>query len=206
MGGMIGARDPTGGRRGARTGAACCSSGAATGATAGSTAAGAPAACISSSSCRDAAASAGSGAAGSASPISSCSGSSCPAPSGGAEAEMCPDEERHVLVDRAGVGLLLGYAEPGQEIENHAWFHLELPRQLIDSDFLHRERTNYSSPNSRQPVLHHRGLLGGFASPRRMSHSRRSMFGHSNTRPDGSYLLSYQIPLRRPLLPMKGRV
>jgi hypothetical protein len=45
---------------------------------------------------------------------------------------------RHVVVDRAGVGLLVCYAEFGKFVEDLMRLHLELPRQLVDPNLSHR--------------------------------------------------------------------
>jgi hypothetical protein len=45
---------------------------------------------------------------------------------------------RHRLVNGAGMGLLLGYAELGQHLEDAVGGNLKLPRQLIDSDLVHK--------------------------------------------------------------------
>jgi len=69
------------------------------------------------------------------------------------EAKLAPDLQSDVLVDRAGVGLLLGDAEPRQEVEYRMWLYFELPRQLINSDFLHRKRTTKLSPVTRRKAV-----------------------------------------------------
>lgn len=46
--------------------------------------------------------------------------------------------ERHVLVDRAGVCLLLAHPEFGEKVENDTGLHFQFPRQLVYPDFLHR--------------------------------------------------------------------
>ena len=43
-----------------------------------------------------------------------------------------------IFIDRAGVRLLLLHAQFGQHFDNHARFDFKFPRQLVDSDFLHR--------------------------------------------------------------------
>ena len=60
---------------------------------------------------------------------------------GAVEAKLPANLQRDVLVDRAGVGFLLGHAEPREEVEYRMRLNFELARQLIDSDFLHRKRT-----------------------------------------------------------------
>ena len=49
------------------------------------------------------------------------------------------DDDRDVLVDRARVRLFLLDAKLGQHIEDYVRLYLELPSQLIDSDFAHIE-------------------------------------------------------------------
>jgi hypothetical protein len=49
-----------------------------------------------------------------------------------------PQYNGNVLIDRAGMRFLLLHAQFGQQIENNAGLHFKLPRQLVDSDFLHR--------------------------------------------------------------------
>jgi hypothetical protein len=46
--------------------------------------------------------------------------------------------ECDVLVNRAGMRLFLLHAQARQHVEDDARFHFKLPRQLINSDFLHR--------------------------------------------------------------------
>jgi hypothetical protein len=46
--------------------------------------------------------------------------------------------ERHILVDRTGVRLLLLHAQFRQHVDNDAWLYFKLTSQLIDPDFLHR--------------------------------------------------------------------
>jgi hypothetical protein len=50
---------------------------------------------------------------------------------------MTPDLVGDVLVDRAGMGLLLGYAELRQQRQDRAVRLLTFARQLVDPDFLH---------------------------------------------------------------------
>jgi hypothetical protein len=49
-----------------------------------------------------------------------------------------PQIDRDVFVDRAGVGLLFSYTQPGEPIEDFVCFDLKLPRQLINTDFVHK--------------------------------------------------------------------
>lgn len=44
----------------------------------------------------------------------------------------------NVFIDRAGVRLFLVHAHFGQQVEYDARFHFKFPRQLVDSDLLHR--------------------------------------------------------------------
>jgi len=48
-----------------------------------------------------------------------------------------PDLQRHVVVERAGVRLLVGDAQLGQRLKNHVGFYFELAGQLIDANFTH---------------------------------------------------------------------
>jgi hypothetical protein len=41
------------------------------------------------------------------------------------------------FIDRAGVGFLFSDAQPGEHVEDHVRFHLELARQLVNSNFDH---------------------------------------------------------------------
>ena len=41
------------------------------------------------------------------------------------------------FIDRAGVGFLFSDAQPGEHVEDHVRFYLELARQLINSNFDH---------------------------------------------------------------------
>ena len=45
---------------------------------------------------------------------------------------------RHGLINRAGMGLLLGDAELGQHVNNGMRGDLKLPGELIDSNFTHK--------------------------------------------------------------------
>lgn len=47
------------------------------------------------------------------------------------------DLERHVIVERAGMGLLVGDAQFRQNVENDAGLDLKLAGQLVDADFTH---------------------------------------------------------------------
>ena len=53
--------------------------------------------------------------------------------------------ECDVFIDRAGMRFFLLHAQFGQQIDNYARFHLKLPRQLVDSDFLHRRDCSVNS-------------------------------------------------------------
>jgi hypothetical protein len=46
--------------------------------------------------------------------------------------------ERDIFIYRAGVRSLLLHAQFGQHFDDHSGFYFKLPRQLVDSDFLHR--------------------------------------------------------------------
>jgi hypothetical protein len=52
-------------------------------------------------------------------------------------AEVSANQIRRVFVQRAGVGLLLGHAQLGEQVENALRLYLELSRQLINPDFAH---------------------------------------------------------------------
>jgi hypothetical protein len=55
------------------------------------------------------------------------------------QAEPPLNSDCHVLVDRAGVGLLFLNAKLGQQLENLVRLDFQLPRQLVDPDLqLHR--------------------------------------------------------------------
>jgi hypothetical protein len=51
--------------------------------------------------------------------------------------EALPHQLCNRLVDRAGVRLLFGDADFGQHFYNHVRWNLQLPRQLVDTDFAH---------------------------------------------------------------------
>jgi hypothetical protein len=55
----------------------------------------------------------------------------------GNRAEMPPDPFRDILVDRAGMRLLLGNTELRQDCDNRAVRLLAFSRQLVNPDFLH---------------------------------------------------------------------
>lgn len=55
--------------------------------------------------------------------------------------EDTPQFDRDVLVDRAGVGFLFCYAQPRETVNNFVRFDLQLPSQLINSDFVHINET-----------------------------------------------------------------
>jgi hypothetical protein len=59
--------------------------------------------------------------------------------------QVTAQRERDVFIDRAGMRFLLLHAQFGQQIDNDARFHLKLPRQLVDSDFLHRRDCSVNS-------------------------------------------------------------
>jgi hypothetical protein len=48
------------------------------------------------------------------------------------------DDFRHRLIDGAGVGLLLADSELGQHVDNGMGGDLQLPCELIDSNFAHK--------------------------------------------------------------------
>jgi hypothetical protein len=63
-----------------------------------------------------------------------------PGPNGGVliESEVLADEDRHILVDRAGMRLFFLDAKAGQQVKNLTRLDLQFPRQLIDANFLHK--------------------------------------------------------------------
>jgi hypothetical protein len=48
--------------------------------------------------------------------------------------------QRHVFIDGTRMGLLLGDAELGEQVEDRPRLDLQLPSELVDSDFLHTWR------------------------------------------------------------------
>jgi hypothetical protein len=46
--------------------------------------------------------------------------------------------ERDIFIYGTGVRFLLLHAQTGQHFDDHAGFYFKLPRQLVDSDLLHR--------------------------------------------------------------------
>jgi hypothetical protein len=53
---------------------------------------------------------------------------------------MTPKLERRVFVDGAGVRLLFGNAQFGEQLQNFVSFDFQLPRQLVNANLLHRKR------------------------------------------------------------------
>jgi hypothetical protein len=53
--------------------------------------------------------------------------------------------QRDIFVNRTGMRFFLLHAQFRQQVENDARFYFELPRQLVNSDFLHR-RNCYLTP------------------------------------------------------------
>jgi hypothetical protein len=51
---------------------------------------------------------------------------------------MPPQPVGDLVVNRTGVGSLLGDAELGQQLKKPVRLHLEFPRQLVDSDLTHK--------------------------------------------------------------------
>jgi len=51
--------------------------------------------------------------------------------------EMFPDELGDIVVQRAGMGFLLGHSQFGEHVENSLRLYLKLPRQLVDAGFSH---------------------------------------------------------------------
>jgi hypothetical protein len=62
------------------------------------------------------------------------------APHGSASATLhpLPDYFRHRLINRAGVGFLLGDTELGQHVDDGVRGDFQLPGELIDSNFTHK--------------------------------------------------------------------
>lgn len=56
-------------------------------------------------------------------------------------AEEPPQFDGDVFVDRAGMGLLLGYAQLGELVQNLVRFDFQLPSQLINTNLVHRYKT-----------------------------------------------------------------
>jgi hypothetical protein len=51
--------------------------------------------------------------------------------------EVLPDEFGNVVVQRAGMGFLLGHSQLREQVENSLRLYLKLPRQLVDAGFSH---------------------------------------------------------------------
>jgi len=64
------------------------------------------------------------------------------------DAEVLLDVLSNVLVNRAGVSLLLGHTELRQQFEYLVGFNFQLPRQLVDSNLLHIENCQASRTDS----------------------------------------------------------
>ena len=56
-------------------------------------------------------------------------------------AEEPPQFDGDVFVDRAGMGLLLGYAQLGELVQNLVRFDFQLPSQLINANLVHKYKT-----------------------------------------------------------------
>ena len=56
---------------------------------------------------------------------------------GAIHSEVLPDQIGYVIVQRTGMGFLLGHSQLGEQVENPLRFYLELPRQLVDAGFSH---------------------------------------------------------------------
>jgi hypothetical protein len=50
---------------------------------------------------------------------------------------MAANQERLVVLERTRMGLLVGDAEIGQEVDDHAWLYFQLAGQLINANFAH---------------------------------------------------------------------
>jgi hypothetical protein len=55
----------------------------------------------------------------------------------GGKTEVHAEFVRHILIDRAGMGLLLTDPKLGERFQNQVRLDLQLPSQLINSNFLH---------------------------------------------------------------------
>jgi hypothetical protein len=53
--------------------------------------------------------------------------------------------QRNLVVQRAGVGLLVRHSELGQQLQEDVRFYFELASQLIDANFTHRGRPSRTS-------------------------------------------------------------
>ena len=58
-----------------------------------------------------------------------------------ASAQSSAHFERDVVVERTRVGLLIGHAQLGQQLEDHVRLNLQLASKLIYTDFTHTVRT-----------------------------------------------------------------
>src|ERR1039457_4823329 len=56
-------------------------------------------------------------------------------------AEQPPQFDGDIFVDRAGVGLLFGYAQLRQPVQDLVRLNLELPSQLVNTNLVHRYKT-----------------------------------------------------------------
>jgi len=52
--------------------------------------------------------------------------------------ESRANAEHHIIVERAGVGFLIGDAEVREQFQDPAGFYFQFPGQLINSDLTHR--------------------------------------------------------------------
>ena len=53
--------------------------------------------------------------------------------------------QRNLVVQRAGVGLLVRHSKLGQQLQEDVRFYFELASQLIDANFAHRGRPSRTS-------------------------------------------------------------
>jgi len=65
--------------------------------------------------------------------------------------EMFPDEFGNVIVQRAGMGFLLGHAQFGEQVENPLRLYLKLPRQFVDAGFSHILSDKTEAHSTRRP-------------------------------------------------------
>jgi hypothetical protein len=50
---------------------------------------------------------------------------------------VAPYQQGLVVFERTRMGLLIGNAERGEEVDDHARLHFQLAGQLIDANFAH---------------------------------------------------------------------
>ena len=67
---------------------------------------------------------------------------------GAIDSKVRPNEIRDVVIERAGMRFLLGYAERGQQFDDLVGGNLQLPGQLVDADFTHMGKTAMGSKSA----------------------------------------------------------